>query len=173
MRDPTAYFITFRCYGTWLHGDQRGSVDRNHRGVGDAYRGEEPGLESYERSLLKGQAVTLVPAMRRVVEQTIWQSCEHYGWTLAAVAVLPDHVHVVLSAHEVTPETVMNRLKAWSTRRLREAGLLAQDTKPWSRHGSTRYLWSDDDVEWAVEYVQAGQDVPWPRKRTGGWRESG
>ena len=23
-----AYLITFRCYGTWLHGDDRGSVDR-------------------------------------------------------------------------------------------------------------------------------------------------
>ncbi len=27
---PLAYFITFRCYGTWLHGDRRGSVDRFH-----------------------------------------------------------------------------------------------------------------------------------------------
>jgi hypothetical protein len=25
---PLAYLITFRCYGTWLHGDERGSVDR-------------------------------------------------------------------------------------------------------------------------------------------------
>jgi len=23
-----AYLITFRCYGTWLHGDERGSIDR-------------------------------------------------------------------------------------------------------------------------------------------------
>jgi hypothetical protein len=27
---PLAYLITFRCYGTWLHGDSRGSVDRFH-----------------------------------------------------------------------------------------------------------------------------------------------
>jgi hypothetical protein len=25
---PLAYLITFRCYGTWFHGDKRGSVDR-------------------------------------------------------------------------------------------------------------------------------------------------
>jgi hypothetical protein len=25
------YFITFRCYGSWLHGDQRGSIDWRHR----------------------------------------------------------------------------------------------------------------------------------------------
>jgi hypothetical protein len=27
---PLANLITFRCYGTWLHGDQRGSIDRFH-----------------------------------------------------------------------------------------------------------------------------------------------
>ncbi len=25
-----AFLITFRCYGTWLHGDERGSVDRRY-----------------------------------------------------------------------------------------------------------------------------------------------
>jgi len=25
---PLAYLITFRPYGTWLHGDERGSVDK-------------------------------------------------------------------------------------------------------------------------------------------------
>jgi hypothetical protein len=24
---PIAYFITFRSYGTWMHGDERGSVN--------------------------------------------------------------------------------------------------------------------------------------------------
>ena len=28
---PLAYLITFRCYGTWLHGDKRGSYRRNSR----------------------------------------------------------------------------------------------------------------------------------------------
>lgn len=27
---PLAYFISIRTYGTWLHGDDRGSVDRQH-----------------------------------------------------------------------------------------------------------------------------------------------
>ena len=26
---PLAYLISFRCYGTWLHGDERGSIDRS------------------------------------------------------------------------------------------------------------------------------------------------
>ncbi len=31
---PLAYLITFRTYGTWLHGDERGSVDKNHNKFG-------------------------------------------------------------------------------------------------------------------------------------------
>ncbi len=33
---PLAYLITFRTYGTWLHGDERGSIDRYH----NRYKGE-------------------------------------------------------------------------------------------------------------------------------------
>lgn len=29
---PLAYFITWRTYGTWLHGDERGSVQRGSSG---------------------------------------------------------------------------------------------------------------------------------------------
>ncbi len=31
---PLAYLITIRCYGTWLHGDERGSVDRKYNRYG-------------------------------------------------------------------------------------------------------------------------------------------
>jgi hypothetical protein len=31
---PVGYLITFRCHGTWLHGDKRGSVDRSHNRYG-------------------------------------------------------------------------------------------------------------------------------------------
>ena len=31
---PLAYLITFRCYGTWLHGDVRGSMDSKHHVYG-------------------------------------------------------------------------------------------------------------------------------------------
>ena len=30
---PLAYLITIRTFGTWLHGDPRGSVDRHGRNV--------------------------------------------------------------------------------------------------------------------------------------------
>ena len=30
---PLAYLITFRTFGTWLHGDDRSSINRNNRDV--------------------------------------------------------------------------------------------------------------------------------------------
>jgi hypothetical protein len=37
MDRPIAYFITFTTYGTWLHGDERGSVDKGHNRVGTEF----------------------------------------------------------------------------------------------------------------------------------------
>jgi hypothetical protein len=56
------------------------------------------------------------------------------------------------------PEPVLEAFKSYSTRALREAGLLDRSIKPWARHGSTIYLWKERDVEKAVEYVLLGQD---------------
>ena len=52
----------------------------------------------------------------------------------------------------------MNSLKSWATRRLREAGLLNGETRPWGRHGSTHYLWTVKEVQRATLYVLEAQD---------------
>ena len=50
---PLAFFITFRTYGTWLHGDPRGSVDRQHNRYGTPYLPPNKLRQKYERRLLK------------------------------------------------------------------------------------------------------------------------
>lgn len=52
--------------------------------------------------------------------------------------------------------------EAYSTRALRSAGLINPESKPWSRHGSTRYLWTEDHIATAVDYVvnRQGGDLP-------------
>jgi len=51
----------------------------------------------------------------------------------------------------------MNSFKSFATRKLRAAGLLGSDIKPWARHGSTPYLWTEEDLERAIDYVLNGQ----------------
>jgi len=66
-------------------------------------------------------------------------------------------VHVVVAASEPA-EQVMVSLKAWATRRLREAGLGAGKT--WARHGSTRYVWDEMGLTNVCEYVIDLQGEP-------------
>jgi len=89
---------------------------------------------------------------RNVVLAAIREVCSHRGWLLLAAHVRTTHVHFVVEA-EVEPEPILNSIKAYASRRLNEMGMDAQGRKRWARHGSTRWLWNDDDVGSAVRYV--------------------
>jgi REP element-mobilizing transposase RayT len=151
---PLAYLITFRTYGTWLHGDERRSVDRRHNAWHSRDIGPQPSLEHRRRSLLKCEPVILSPAAREVVDRTIRDVCTHRGWPIRAVNVRTNHVHIVV-AGAVTPEKIMGDLKKWATRRLRETGHTPPDAPVWSEHGSTRYIWDDAGYHEACAYVVA------------------
>jgi REP element-mobilizing transposase RayT len=78
--------------------------------------------------------------------------CRHRGWVLRAANIRVNHVHAVLQA-KLSPERVMNDLKAWATRRVVEAGLRPRGTRLWVRHGSTRHLWRPEAVNAACAYT--------------------
>jgi|SRR5438270_6052166 len=154
---PLAYLITFRCYGTWLHGDSRGSMDRRgHNIYGTPRIAPNPKLERSDTARLNRPSVNFDSAQRAGIEEAIREVCEYRGFRLEAVNVRTNHVHVVVAAG-CSPEGVMNAFKSYTTRKLRELGLLSPDVKPWARHGSTRYLWKPYHVEEAIDYVLYGQ----------------
>jgi REP element-mobilizing transposase RayT len=160
---PLAYLITFRCYGTWLHGDTRGSMDRRgHNIYGTPRIPPNQKLESSDATRLKCAPPTLDAAKRAAVEAAIREVCEYRGFRLRAVNARTNHVHVVVAAG-CRPEGVMNAFKSYATRKLRELELLPLNAKPWARHGSTIYLWKSQHVETAIEYVLNGQGDELPR----------
>ena len=155
---PLAYLITFRCYGTWLHGDERGSYRRSCRVTSGVVRiPPRAGLRKAETKELKHQPVRLDKRQRVVVERAVRGVCKYRKYLLRAINVRTNHAHSVVSALS-SPEPMLDALKSYSTRALREAGLLPAHIKPWARHGSTIYLWKENNVEKAVEYVLLGQD---------------
>ncbi len=102
--------------------------------------------------------VVLGNSQRAVVTKIIADHCEIRGWSLLACNVRTNHVHVVVGNCGTTaPETVMSQLKAWATRRLREAGFIAADARVWTEHGSTRWINDEESLARAVEYVMNGQ----------------
>jgi hypothetical protein len=59
---PLAYFISFRSYGTWLHGDERGSIDRFHNRYGSPYIPPNKDWHRSNKQLLKTSPLILKPA---------------------------------------------------------------------------------------------------------------
>lgn len=160
------WFITFRTYGTWLHGDERGSVDDRNNPYGEPLIPANAAWNRYEASLLKHPPMELSDSMRHAVDVAIRSVCEHRGWTLHELNVRTNHVHVVVSV-DALPERAMNDFKVWSTRRLRENGHVPGDAVVWARHGSTRLLTSEHSFSEACVYVRDGQDNRPPPSRSG------
>jgi REP element-mobilizing transposase RayT len=94
-----------------------------------------------------------------------------HNYELQALAVMPEHIHVVVERHEHKYERIVRGLKAVSSRELRKyfglaAGLSRRDErglKPaakrktipiWSRGYWVRYLDTGAAVEQAAAYVR-------------------
>ena len=154
---PIAYLITFRCYGTWLHGDERGSINRFNNQYQSPYLAVDKNWESYNKSKLKGEAVLLDAKERKIFEQTIREVCKFKDWVLHAVNVRTNHVHAVVSIGDHLSATALNAFKSYSTKNLRQNGCWKSSGSPWADKGSRRYLWNEKSLETAIEYVAGGQ----------------
>ena len=119
-RRPLAYFISFRCYGTWLHGDERGSVDRLHNTYGSPFIATDEAREQAEFLKLKHSPVMLDTNQQMNMDATIREVCTYRNWLLRALNVRTNHVHAVVTA-DWQPERVMHSFKSYATRRLIEA----------------------------------------------------
>jgi REP element-mobilizing transposase RayT len=159
---PLAYLITFRSYGTWLHGDIRGSVNRSKNVYGTPRAGHEPARKDYVRALLNRKPVLLNAQMRHSVAKAIRETCENRGWSCMAINVRTNHIHTVVSTGKLNSKSVLTAFKANATRMMREDGCWASVETPWVEKGSRRYLWNEDSVARAIHYVLFGQgdDLP-------------
>jgi REP element-mobilizing transposase RayT len=153
------FLITFACYGAHMHGAEEGSVDRHH----NHFRAPlvEPNRRrlSAEQRLLSGLPYFLDEPRRQVVLKAVISRCFQSDWHVLAAHIRSNHVHVIVGGDE-QPEFIMTQLKSAASRRLNELGFDDSDRKRWARHGSTRTLWNQEDVESAVRYVLDGQGEP-------------
>ena len=153
------YFLTFACYGCHLHGDESGSVDRSHNLPGSGVLEADPTRAATERQGMLQTPYSLDRNSQAAVLEALREVCLHRRWILLAVHVRTNHVHVIVEA-EVRPERVMNDFKSYASRWLNPLGRDGPDRKRWARHGSTRWLWRDQDVQEAIRYVVDGQGEP-------------
>ena len=159
---PLAHFITFRTYGTWLHGDERGSVDRLHNSFKGPLLPPNSVLENQQRAQLKSPPVKLTARQRGTIRKAIRDVCRHRGWHLIAINIRTNHIHIIISLGTAKPESALRDFKAYSTRALRSRTLWNHSHGPWGEGGSYRYLWKESSVVNACDYVvnEQGSDLP-------------
>jgi REP element-mobilizing transposase RayT len=155
MEYPLAYLITFTTYGTWLHGDERASVDKKHNRFGEEFLHNNPGLTLKEESNLKNPPLKLDASCRDIVLQAILDVCKFRGWFAHSAHVRSNHIHIVVSGQE-KPEKMMCDFKKYATKAIKKTGSISAD-KYWTRHGSTKYIWTKERLHLAIEYVETGQ----------------
>jgi REP element-mobilizing transposase RayT len=116
-----------------------------------------------KRAALESEAMAQAPYLLderagAAVLKAIREVCRHRNWTLLAAHVRTNHTHVIVEA-EAKPEKIMNDFKSYASRALNK---LESDNarRRWAHHGSTRWLWNDQDVWDAIRYVIAEQGEP-------------
>ena len=151
--------MTFACYGVHLHDDESGSVDRHHNVPARRLVEANPERVAVKRQQMDQAPYCLDRDRRAAVLDALREVCLQRGWSLWAARVRTNHVHVVVEA-DVRPEKVMNAFKSYASRGLNRLEIDGPDRKRWARHGSTRWLWKDEDVQEAIRYVVSGQGEP-------------
>jgi REP element-mobilizing transposase RayT len=156
MSDPRAYLLTWTTYGTWLPGDERGSVDPQHNVHGQEFAPTDERRRVANAAQLAHAPFHLDAVARPVVHAAIVEHCAFRGWELVALNVRSNQVHVVVRS-DLPPLATATKLKARATRLLREGGVIPPEQVVWTERGSGRYLWSEAEVNAAVRYVMDGQ----------------
>jgi REP element-mobilizing transposase RayT len=159
---PLAVFFTFRCYGTWLHGDERGAVDRHNNIYKNPRIPANDSWKKFNETQLKHPPVKLNASRRKSVEKAVRDTCEKRRWALLAINVRTNHVHAVISIGAKSSEAALIALKANATRQLREDRLWDHEHAPWAEKGSRRKLWNEKSIWEATNYVLncQGDELP-------------
>ena len=157
MTAPLSYFLSWRTYGTWLPGDARGYVTDGHNKFGTPYAPPHGERHAQAEESMGGPPFVLSADGRAIAERTMREHCAIKQWPLHAINVRTNHAHLVVNCGGFDPDMAISQFKSWATRNLRAAGLAGVNQDVWARRGSTRYLWTDEDIEEACWYVRFGQ----------------
>jgi REP element-mobilizing transposase RayT len=150
---PLAYHITFGTYGTRLHGDPRGTVDREHNQFGEPILGPDPERQREEASRLNFEPVYFTLEQREFIESVIPSICERGGWQYVICAAGPDHVHVCLSAPDIPGDRIETWLKRWLTEQLSARWPLLPGARWWAKNGSVKWIFDEAYFRNVKQYI--------------------
>jgi REP element-mobilizing transposase RayT len=155
------WLLTWTTYATWLPGDRRGFVSEVreegskviHNTPGTACDADLPGLRAHAASIQSEETVLLDLPQAQAVAEQIRETATRRGWRILALAVMPNHVHVVVGAPgDPDPEKLLGDFKAWASRKLNQGW--GPRRHWWTQSGSKRRKATPEAIRDAVVYVR-------------------
>ncbi len=160
MGEPLAYLLTFTTYGTHLHGQPSGSVNKFRKSWDHDFVPACPSLVEISKRAMREPVYTMHGIARKIVREAILTTCRRRHWPILALHVRVTHVHGVIRFQE-EPRRVVNALKASASQRLNKCGVDGHPAKRWTRGRSARRLWTIEQVRAGIDYVlnQQGEQM--------------
>src|SRR5688572_27726382 len=148
-----ALHITWGTYGTRLHGDPRGTVDRYNNEHGEPVLGYDEHRWEKEKANLRFLPVVLTRPQMIFVEAQLPLICERGRWTHIVGAAGPDHVHEILDS-PLDPETIRKLMKRWLGQAMSERWPLPDGATWWAECGSIKWIDNERHFANATRYVR-------------------
>lgn len=163
-----AHHLMWTLYGWWLPNDPRGSTSHTIRcdplkDLGELHLGRrrmQPAGRDihsfYEQAAghLQHDLLSFAPNEFPVVADAFNGAIRRCGYTCYALAIMPDHVHLVIRKHKDRAETMIDKLQELTRLRLGESALRAPDHPTWVRSGYKVFLDTPDDVRRTIRYIE-------------------
>lgn len=112
-----------------------------------------PPLQAYAASIMTEDVVLLELDQAEALAEQLRETAAHRGWRLPALAVMANHIHVVVGVPgDPDPEKILGDFKAWGTRRL-NAGWGRREHW-WTQSGSRRPKKTAAALQAALRYVR-------------------
>ena len=172
------YHFIFSAYGFWLPNDPRGSWSEivrefELRKFGPATKvntTRSVASRPHDHQLrLAAKRALRYPAVRFTGEQAVLiakgfaDAVLQHSYVIHALAILPDHVHLVMRKHPRDHENIAAHLKAKATSCLNAAGRhplagfispSGRIPSPWARNYWCPYIRTEEYYRKAIEYVE-------------------
>jgi REP element-mobilizing transposase RayT len=150
---PLAYHITFGTYGTRLHGDPRGTIDRRCKAYGQPIVEHSEAREQIAAERMKHQPILFTVDQCVFAQAAVEEICERGRWEFIQTACGPDHVHVLLKS-ERKPKAIRRWLKRWLGEAMTARWPLPDGQSWWAKGGSAKCVWEEKYLRNVEQYIR-------------------
>jgi REP element-mobilizing transposase RayT len=173
------WFLSSTFYGNWLPGAEGGFVSRvrdrrpdeppsearhEHDRLGTPCDRALAGLHRHAQGLLKCEPIRLTRPHADALLTQFQETATHRGWELRAVAIMVNHVHLVVGVlGDPEPKKVLGDFKAYGSRKLNQGWGKPPSGTWWTYDGSKRKVKDEAHLRAVIEYVrnQANPLIIW------------